>query len=73
MQEALAALSDAKRQVFVLFELQGLPGEDIAAALNIPLKTVWSRLFYARKEFAQAVARQDAQERFLNSRGNRHG
>lgn len=73
VQEALASLSDAKRQVFVLFELQGLPGEDIAAALGIPLKTVWSRLFYARKEFQAAVARQDAQETFRSSRGDRHG
>jgi RNA polymerase sigma-70 factor, ECF subfamily len=73
VQLALESLSEAKRQVFVLFELQGLPGEDIAAALQIPLKTVWSRLFYARKEFQAAVARQDAQEAFASSRGNRHG
>ena len=73
VQDALASLSDAKRQVFVLFELQGLPGEDIAQALGIPLKTVWSRLFYARKEFQQAVARQDAQEQFRSFRGTRHG
>lgn len=73
VQEALASLSEAKRQVFVLFELQGLPGEDIAAALGIPLKTVWSRLFYARKDFQEAVARQEKQESFRSREGGRHG
>ena len=73
VQQALGTLTDAKRQVFVLFELQGLPGEDIAAALGIPLKTVWSRLFYARKDFQEAVARQDKQETFRGREGDRHG
>lgn len=55
---ALESLSEAKRQVFVLFELQGLPGEEIAAALEIPLKTVWTRLFHARREVTEALERQ---------------
>ncbi len=57
VQTALAELSEAKREVFVLFELNGLTGEEIAAAQRIPLKTVWTRLFYARKEFAAAIQR----------------
>lgn len=56
--QALESLSEAKREVFVLFELQGLAGEDIAAALGIPLKTVWTRLFHARKEVTAAIERQ---------------
>jgi RNA polymerase sigma-70 factor (ECF subfamily) len=55
---ALESLSAPKREVFVLFELQGLPGEDIAAALGIPIKTVWTRLFHARKEVTAAIERQ---------------
>lgn len=55
---ALDSLSAAKRDVFVLYELQGLAGEDIAAALEIPLKTVWTRLFHARKEVTAAIERQ---------------
>lgn len=55
---ALESVSGAKRDVFVLFELQGLAGEDIATALGIPLKTVWTRLFHARKEVAAALRRQ---------------
>ncbi len=55
---ALESLSEAKREVFVLFELQELPGEEIARALRIPLKTVWTRLFHARREVCAAVERQ---------------
>ena len=54
---ALETLTEAKREVFVLFELQDLPGEEIAAALGIPLKTVWTRLFHARTEVEAALER----------------
>lgn len=58
VSRALESLTHAKREVFVLFELQGLPGEDIAAALRIPLKTVWTRLFHARKAVTASIERQ---------------
>ena len=58
VMRALEGLSDAKRSVFVLFELQGLSGEEIAAALGIPRKTVWTRLFHARREVTAAIERQ---------------
>ncbi len=57
VQQALEVLSSAKREVLVLFELQGLSGEEIAQALGIPLRTVWTRLFYARREFAAEIRR----------------
>jgi len=57
VQQALEALTEAKREVFVLFELQGLGGEAIAEACGIPIKTVWTRLFHARKEVAAAIER----------------
>lgn len=57
VERALEPLTSAKRDVFVLFELQGLSGEETAQALDIPLKTVWTRLFYARREFAAEVQR----------------
>jgi RNA polymerase sigma-70 factor (ECF subfamily) len=62
VQRALEVLSAGKRDVFVLFELQGLSGEETAQALSIPLKTVWSRLFYARREFAAEVERLEQAE-----------
>ena len=48
---ALEPLTEKKRTVFVLFELEGLSGEEIASVLEIPVKTVWTRLHHARKEF----------------------
>lgn len=54
---ALERLSPAKREAFVLFELQGLTGEEVAAALGVPVKTVWTRLFHARREVTEALER----------------
>ena len=47
---ALDALSEEKRLVFLLVESEGMRGEDVAAALSIPVATVWTRLHYARRE-----------------------
>ncbi len=47
----LEKLTAKRRDVFVLYELEGLTGEEIAAALGIPVKTVWTRLFHARIDF----------------------
>jgi RNA polymerase sigma-70 factor, ECF subfamily len=52
---AIALLSPQHREVFVLYELQGLSGEQIATIVACPLATVWSRLHYARLEFHRAV------------------
>lgn len=58
VQAALATLGGRKRDVFVLFELEGLSGAEIAETLDCPVNTVWTRLFHARKEFAAAISRQ---------------
>lgn len=55
---ALDRLSEKKRTVFVLYELEGLSGEAIARILECPLKTVWSRLAHAREAFDEALRRQ---------------
>jgi RNA polymerase sigma-70 factor (ECF subfamily) len=57
VQRALERLSDPKRDVLVLYELEGLSGQEIAAALGCPLKTVWTRLHHARRELESQVAR----------------
>ncbi|MBL9037416.1 MAG: RNA polymerase sigma factor [Archangium sp.] len=62
VQRVLNALPAAKRDVVVLFELQGLSGEEISAVLGIPVQTVWTRLFHARKAFAAALARLEVTE-----------
>jgi RNA polymerase sigma-70 factor, ECF subfamily len=49
----LSRMNQKKRDVFVLFELEGLLGDEIAARLEIPVATVWTRLFHARRDFAR--------------------
>jgi len=48
VREALLSLPRHYREVAVLFEIEGLPYEEIAAALGIPMGTVRSRLNRAR-------------------------
>ena len=58
----LGSLSEKKRVVFVLFEIEGLPGQQIADILQVPLRTVWTRLFHARRAFLKALAREELRE-----------
>ncbi len=56
VQKALDTLTAEKRAVFVLYELEGQACDAIAAALEVPVGTVYSRLHSARREFAKAHA-----------------
>lgn len=51
----VARLDERQRVPLVLFEIEGESGEAIAAALGIPLKTVWTRLHHGRKRLAELV------------------
>jgi len=64
VDRVLAALDDEKREVFVLAELEQMSAPEIAAALSIPLNTVYSRLRHARQQFAQAAARHRARDKW---------
>jgi RNA polymerase sigma-70 factor (ECF subfamily) len=55
----LERIADKKRTVFILYEVEGLPGEDIARIVGCPLKTVWTRLHHARRELQALVAEHD--------------
>lgn len=55
--EALEALDDERRQVFVLHEIDELPIPEVARALQIPVPTAYTRLRAARKTFSDAVRR----------------
>ena len=57
LQAALAAMPAHKRELFVLFELEGLSGLELSAALDIPIGTVWRRLHDARNVFAAELGR----------------
>lgn len=50
----LDGLDEQHRAVFVLFELEGEPCASIAAALDVPVGTVYSRLHNARRKFLEA-------------------
>jgi RNA polymerase sigma-70 factor (ECF subfamily) len=54
---ALSQLDEEQRSVFVMFELEELPMEEIAAALAAPLTTCYSRLYAARKRVEAAMRR----------------
>ncbi len=60
----LGKIREERRTTFVLFEIEGLSGEEIARIQSVPLNTVWTRLYHARKDFAVLAARfREAQRR----------
>lgn len=63
LSSLLAGLTEAKREVFILAEIEEMTVPEIAAALDVPLNTAYSRLRHARQEFEAALARQLAASR----------
>lgn len=55
INQILKTLTDKKKIVFILSDLQGMRAPEIAHILKIPDATVRTRLFHARKEFLDAV------------------
>ena len=51
----LDKLAPKKREAFILAEFEGLSCEEIAALTDSKTETIWSRLHYARKEFAERL------------------
>ena len=47
----LGKIREERRTAFVLFEIEGLSGDEIARIQSVPLNTVWTRLYHARKDF----------------------
>lgn len=62
LDELISALDDDKRAVFVLFEIEQLGMNDVAAALGCPLQTAYSRLHAARAQIQAAATRMRAAE-----------
>jgi len=65
----LAKMNADRRAAFVLFEIDGLSGEEIAQIQGVPLNTVWTRLRTGRKEFFELAAK----FRRINERDARAG
>jgi RNA polymerase sigma-70 factor (ECF subfamily) len=53
---AIGGLGDNEREIIVLRELQDMSYQDIASLLDIPVGTVMSRLYTARKRLATTLA-----------------
>lgn len=54
---ALQCVELDRRVVFILHDLEEQPMPEIAAALDVPVKTLYSRLAAAREQFTAAVRR----------------
>jgi RNA polymerase sigma-70 factor (ECF subfamily) len=53
----LDQMSDKRRSTFILFEIEGYSGEEIAELEGISVNTVWTRLHHARRDFFALLAR----------------
>jgi RNA polymerase sigma-70 factor (ECF subfamily) len=63
VQRVLEHMSPKKREVFALFEIDGLSSDEIAEHVGCPAATVRTRLFHARQEFVRIAQRQGVLDR----------
>lgn len=57
LERLLSKLPEAQRAAFVLFEVDGYTGEEIASLQGVPLNTVWARIHKARAKLTASIAR----------------
>ncbi len=57
LYEALDCITDKKRVVFTLYELEGMSLEEVSQAVGTSVNTVKSRLYHARREIFAEVKR----------------
>ena len=63
VDDALARMDPAQREVFLLAHVEELTGPEIAVAVDAPLNTVYSRLRLARARLCEFLAQVEAEER----------
>ena len=56
IEAALRGLSADDRAIFVLYEMEGVPGKQIAEVFSCPEASVWRKLHYARQKFRDALS-----------------
>jgi len=59
VEAALSKMTEGDRTVFVLFEMEGVPGKRIAEIMDSPEASVWRRLHGARQVFHRALEAED--------------
>ena len=57
LDSIIDGLDDDKRAVFMLFELEQMPMQEVAAAVGCPLQTAYTRLHAARDQVNAAIER----------------
>ena len=55
MEDAIEELDDKEKEIIVLREIEGHSYNEISELINIPIGSVMSRLFYARKKLAEKL------------------
>ena len=61
LSDSLEAIDAKHREVFLLREVDGRSHKEIAAMLDVPEGTVWSRLSYARRRLREELSRRGVQ------------
>jgi len=56
VSEVLKRMTAVRRTAFILFEIEGYSGEEIAELEQIPVATVYTRLHHARRDFMRLTA-----------------
>lgn len=67
LYDVLETLSEKKREVLVMHDFDGVAAKEIAESLDIPVLTVRTRLFYARKELYTAMRSHPALQSIVES------
>jgi len=62
LRRVVERMSPVRRAAFILFEIEGYSGDEIAELEQIPLATVYTRLHHARKDFLRLTAELTGQE-----------
>ena len=59
LDQLLDVLGEEQRAAFVLFEIEGLSGEQIAGMQGVPVNTVWARIHTARRKLSERLTKLD--------------
>jgi RNA polymerase sigma-70 factor, ECF subfamily len=62
LEQLLEKLNEDQRAAFVLFEIEGNSGEEIAVLQGVPINTVWARIHKARKKLQQQAERAEKRQ-----------
>ena len=62
LRRVVERMSPVRRAAFILFEIEGYSGDEIAELEQIPVATVYTRLHHARKDFLRLTAELTGQE-----------